>query len=49
MELCKYELTENEWKIASQLQDVLKVCHIPTFSQSILLGTECSLSRFSRM
>jgi hypothetical protein len=47
MELRKYELTENEWKIAGQLRDVLKV-RIPTFSQSILLGAERSPSRFSR-
>src|ERR1700683_4505536 len=36
MELHKYELTENKWKIASQLRNVLKVHHIPTFSHAII-------------
>ena len=37
MELRKYELTENEWKIAGQLRDVLKVRPIPTFSHAIYI------------
>jgi len=28
MELQQFELSEYEWKIAIQLQDILKVCHV---------------------
>jgi len=34
MDLRKFELTENEWKIAIQLHNVLKVCH----SHALLSG-----------
>jgi hypothetical protein len=47
MELRKYELTENEWKIASQLRDVLKVRVFP-HSRTQLLDAQHVLSRFSR-
>ena len=45
MELHKYELTENEWKITSQLQDVLKV-HIFPHSHTQLLGAQRSTLTF---
>lgn len=40
MELQKFELTENEWKIATQLCDVLKVCVFEFSCADADLGAE---------
>jgi len=46
MELRKFELTENEWKIVAQLRDMLKVsCN---FSFSHILDLGACLRRYSR-